>query len=193
MRRIVTGLARPFALFSAILLSAALLAGCYPQNGGPATPSATSPAPGATALAGQSPLAPPAPGTLVAESPLAAPTSPLIMPTVAAPGTGTIVVRLHRVDGTPIRDLVVYVAPIVIVNKSPVTSVDPMVEPHAITDASGTLVLGNLKPGPHAFVAQSPTGLMLLHEPSGATLATDVKANTVTSLGDKTVDYSFPD
>jgi hypothetical protein len=118
---------------------------------------------------------------------------PVITPTLAAPNTATLVARFQRQDGTPMRNIIIYVAPIVMIDKTPGVSVDPMVEPHGTTDDEGVLVLGKLRPGANAFVAQTPTGLALLHDAKGATVKAELKMDAVNQLGDLVTDYGWPD
>jgi hypothetical protein len=189
---------------SGALLLVLFLAGCIPAPA-PTPPTSrgalipTSTVGASEALAGVSPLAPSStpplgPAPLAGNSPLAPPQmATVITPTIAAPGTATVMARFLRLDGTPMRFIIIYVAPIVMINNTPGVSVDPMVEPHGTTDANGTLVLGKLKPGASAFVAQNPGGLVLLHDAKGATVKADLQADKVTSLGDTVTGYDWPD
>lgn len=99
---------------------------------------------------------------------------------------------LIRSDGTPVKGIVVY-AGAISTGTVPIASVDPLVDPKSETGANGEFVFENLLPGEYALIAQTPFGLMLLHDINGHPVIFKVSNKEVTPPSRIIVDYPYPD
>ncbi|MCS7220908.1 MAG: carboxypeptidase-like regulatory domain-containing protein [Anaerolineae bacterium] len=165
-----------------VLLFAFTLTGCAPwmqaMPANPEPPEVLTPTPD-TALTWTSPIPSPATTPSIGSAPMV--------------GTGTVSGSLDRPDGTPLRKVILYAGAIDMHDALRLASVDPLVDPRAETDATGTFVFENLVPGEYALIAQSPFGLVLLQDANGKPIIFQLQAGQVLSLGSLVVEYRYPD
>ena len=101
--------------------------------------------------------------------------------------------HLDRLDGTPIKKVILYAGPINTHNTLRLASVDPLTDPHTETDATGAFAFEHLSPGEYALVAQSPFGLILLQDAHGKPITFQLQAGQILSIGTLIVEYQYPD
>ncbi len=168
-------------VFRLIYLSIALmaLAGCVPY-----------PAVAPTPMPMLSPQA--SPDAMLAISPLP---SPVVAATKAprTSGMGSLWGELERLDGTPLKGILIY--PALIEDHSGVAfaAVDPLNDVHVETDARGHFSVDNLAPGEYALAMQSPVGIIMPHNREGEIVKFKIEADGETALGRLAVGFAFPD
>ena len=126
-----------------------------------------------------SPLSPSATASLAQESPLAAPAPEGVTP---GPDTG-VVQGLLLMNGEPASGRTLYLAAVVATGDSmDVAALDPVNDPRAETDASGTFVFVDVAPGRYALGIDSPIGPVLIRQ-DDKEIEAQVEAGEVTNLG----------
>ncbi|MHB1004367.1 MAG: hypothetical protein ACYC3S_01850 [Chloroflexota bacterium] len=108
-------------------------------------------------------------------------------------GTGGISGQIQRLDGTPLKGIIVYAAPVDSRGGERLASVDPLVDAHAATDSEGRLGINDLKAGEYALATQSPLGVILPHDNAGQVVTFMITADQETGLGLLQVGYVYPD